>query len=148
MLSRRVARGCEDHDSEIAFGRFGRMTAGRHFSGDHKQVIDRPNGLDTDDRERPLESGGMLGRKKEATGERPKLLGNRGPEHEPGIPHGNHRVSGGDEPAVNPRYCGSRATFGSADSQGIHCCRASTAHGRRTPGSTRHAEWRIGDLNP
>jgi len=144
MLSRRVARGCEDHDSEIAFGRFGRMTAGRHFSGDRKQVTDRPSGLDTDDRQGPLESGGMLGRKKEAADERPKLLGDRGPEHEPGIPHGNHRVSGGDEPAVNPRHRASPVTFSSANSQGIHCCRALTAHGCRKPGSNRHALTRNG----
>ena len=148
MLSRRVAGRCEDHDSEITSGRSGRMAAGRHFRGNRKQVIDRPGGLDTDDREGPLESGSMFGGEKKAPGERPKLLGDRGPENESGIPNGNHRVSGGDEPTVNPRHRASRATSGSANSQGIHCCRAFTAHGCRTPGSTRHAEWRIGDLNP
>ena len=112
-------------------------------------MLDGPGWFDADDLQRPPESGGMTGGEKETATERAKLFGNGGPEHEAGVPDGDHRLSRRNKTAIDPRHhFRARATFGSADSQGIHRCRAFTANGCRTPGSTHHAEWRIGDLNP
>ena len=149
MLGRCVAGRREHHDPQVRFGRAGGMAPGRHLRGHLEKMLDGPGWFDADDLQRPPEASAMRGGEEETTTERTELFGDRSPENEAGVPDGDHRLGGGNKMAVDPRHHSrARATFGSADSQGIHRCRAFTADGCRTPGSTRHAEWRIGDLNP
>ena len=127
-----VTRRDEDHHGQIGAGvalpEGGRrqtvIVSGDPFGG-HEEVVHRGRRTNADGGERGGQPGRMGRGQKQPAMKRPQLLGDGGPEHEPGVTHRQAEFRPGQERPVLPRHLS----------------------GNRVAGG-HHVQWRIGDSNP